>query len=125
MNKLKQIDIKFINSILLNDEVSTDKELIKHFIKELGVNKELSKEVVSHRDEALLNPFDFDISEYLKKANASNKVNSNLIDKSNINKDKEHYCNRHKEPFKYTLFGFYCVSCYNENLINLRNKGLI
>ena len=38
---------------------------------------------------------------------------------------KEYYCDRHKEHYKYTPFGFYCVSCYNENLIEMRNKGLI
>lgn len=34
-------------------------------------------------------------------------------------------CLRHKEDFKYNLFGYFCIKCYNENLLSMRAKGLI
>ena len=38
---------------------------------------------------------------------------------------KEKYCEKHKEFFKYNPFGYFCISCYNQNLIKIRQEGLI
>ena len=32
-------------------------------------------------------------------------------------------CEIHNEEYKYNPFGYFCISCYNENLIKLRNEG--
>ena len=59
-------DFKYINAILLNDESSTDEELVNLFIQELSISKELSEKIVSHRNQALLDFINFDIREVLK-----------------------------------------------------------
>ncbi len=64
-NKLTQEDFNYINAILLNDENSTDKELINLFMEELIISKGLSFKIVGFRNEALIN-LNFDIKEVLK-----------------------------------------------------------
>jgi len=64
---LKIQDINFINSCLVNDEYSTDEEMENHFIKELNISKDLAEEIISHRQEALLNELNFDILDYIQK----------------------------------------------------------
>lgn len=63
---LKIQDINFINGVLLNDESSTDEEMINYFIKELSISKKLSEEIVSYRNNALLD-LNFDILDYLQE----------------------------------------------------------
>ena len=62
---LNKTDIKYINAILLNDESSTDDELINLFMGELKINKELSKKIVSYRNNALID-FKFNIKSFIK-----------------------------------------------------------
>ena len=63
--KLNEDDLKYINAILLNDENSTDNELIKLFCDELKINQKLSLKIVSFRNNALIN-INFDIRDFLK-----------------------------------------------------------
>ena len=63
--KLNEDDLKYINAILLNDENSTDNELIKLFCDELKINQDLSLKIVSLRNNALIN-INFDIRDFLK-----------------------------------------------------------
>lgn len=62
--KLKNKDIIYINQILLNDEVSTNEELINLFIQELGISKDLSEHILSFRDNALTD-LTFNIGDFL------------------------------------------------------------
>ena len=62
---LKIQDVNFINSCLVNDEFSTDEEMKNHIIKELKISDSLAKEIVSHRQEAILNELNFDILGYI------------------------------------------------------------
>jgi hypothetical protein len=63
MNKLNGTAIKYVNAILLNDENSSDEELVSLFVEELKISKELSEKIVSFRDKALLD-ITFDINEF-------------------------------------------------------------
>jgi len=45
--------IDWINSILHNDESSTDQELVDHFVKEGGLTVDEAKRFVSQRDKCL------------------------------------------------------------------------
>lgn len=67
--QLNEEDLKFINSTLLNDENSTDEQLIKLFQEELKISLEASKRIVSFRNDALINFLDFDIKERLENDN--------------------------------------------------------
>lgn len=31
-------------------------------------------------------------------------------------------CDKHKEEYKYNPFGYFCISCYNDNLIAFNHK---
>lgn len=32
------------------------------------------------------------------------------------------FCYKHKEEFKYNPFGYFCIKCYNKNLISFNSK---
>lgn len=44
---------QFIDAILCNDEVSTDEELVEHFMQELNIQKDEAEKIVAKRDEKL------------------------------------------------------------------------
>jgi hypothetical protein len=48
---MNQQSLTFIDAILCNDEVSTDEELIQHFVTHLTISVEEATAVVAKRDE--------------------------------------------------------------------------
>ena len=55
--------LKWVSATLLNDEVSTDKELIYYFI-ENGLSNEEAVYYVNQRDKAILNELNFKLEVY-------------------------------------------------------------
>jgi polyhydroxyalkanoate synthesis regulator phasin len=50
---MKQQTLEWINAILHNDEVSTDQELVEHFVKEGNLTEDEAKRFVAQRDKCL------------------------------------------------------------------------
>lgn len=92
--------IKFIKAILQNDEVSTDTELINHFMKELNITKEEASFYLSQRNDAL-NNIDFDLE--LKQ-----------IQEKGINNNRE-VRNKDKKV---------CWLCGSKNLMTSKEEGI-
>ena len=63
---MKTKDIAWINQILVNDEVSSDSEIVSMFVKELDITKEQAEKILSYRTTALLDGMTFDIAECIK-----------------------------------------------------------
>ena len=63
---MKTKDTQWINQILVNDEASSDKEIVSMFINELKISQEQAESLVSHRAAAFLKPMLFDITDYIK-----------------------------------------------------------
>ena len=58
-------DFHYINAVLMNDEYSSDEEMIDWFQKKLDISKELAERMVSFRVTARHDLF-FDIEDYLE-----------------------------------------------------------
>jgi len=72
--KEKQSKEDFATSTLLNDENSTDKELVEHFMKEGPMSKEEAEHYVSQRDDALSSTdLQWEAKPYKKKESGSSK----------------------------------------------------
>jgi len=82
---LKIQDCNYINSILLNDEVGTDEEIVNLFMKELNIEKHFALRLVSYRQEALINPLNFDVLDYIQFWNCG-VLNIVLGEKNGFNK---------------------------------------
>jgi hypothetical protein len=63
---MKTQDIAWINQILVNDEVSSDIELVALFAAELGISQEQAAHITSYRTTALLDGMSFDIADCIK-----------------------------------------------------------
>ena len=55
---LDRMQRQWVASVLVNDEISTDEELVEFFKRE-GCSEALSKKIVAQRSEALNYPIDF------------------------------------------------------------------
>ena len=71
----EQESLNWISATLLNDEFSTDKEMINYFI-ENGLSKEESIYYVNQRNNALNNPLSFELISFGFKLNWTNKENA-------------------------------------------------
>jgi len=49
MGSIYKNKVLWIMDLLTNDEVSSDKELVEHFVKEGSITKAFAKELVKHR----------------------------------------------------------------------------
>ena len=65
-------DLRWISATLLNDEESTDQEIIKYFMDN-GLSNEESVFYVNQRDNALNNPLGFELISYGFKLNWTKK----------------------------------------------------
>ena len=71
----EQESLNWISATLLNDEFSTDKEMINYFI-ENGLSKEEAVFYVNQRNNALNNPLSFELISFGFKLNWTNKENA-------------------------------------------------
>jgi hypothetical protein len=71
----EQESLNWISATLLNDEFSTDEEMINYFI-ENGLSKEESIYYVNQRNNALSNPLSFELISFGFKLNWTNKENA-------------------------------------------------
>lgn len=110
----------WVESTLVNDEISTDEEMYDYFTKN-GINQSEAKFYISQRDEALLNPLGFKLK--IKEEKPLKKVERNrLIGSISYQFGKIKSTEKSKELFNKNLDELSRVE-FDKLFDYMRNKG--